>query len=308
MKVTEMHRWVGDVEEFMSTHWRREPVVFDTAPPTPMTLADIDTALAGGMLRSPHVEMCRAGKDIAVKEYTQAREVHSKSAFGFADSEAILGLMEAGTTLLLRNTEQWHRPTAELVARLADEVDRRVEAFFFVTPPGSQGLPVHRDDADVLLLQVAGSKKWTVRSGPTGHHWRAGGVAGDPGAVLLDATVSTGQVLYIPRGYAHSAVGDQGLSAHLSLTIREIGAVDLVRSVPKLLLDKVQLPALPLDESALLDSAATLLEAANKQLATLEPHDVVRHARALQRDQHLNDADPAASLVGFGERLEHPKP
>ncbi|MFJ2867665.1 JmjC domain-containing protein [Kitasatospora sp. NPDC087314] len=302
MNATEMHRWVGDVEEFDSIYWRREPAVFETAPPPPMSLDDIDAALAGGTLRSPHVEMVRAGKDIALNEYTEAREVRSQPTAGFADSRAILALLETGATLLLRNTEQWHRPTAELVARLADEVGRRVEAFFFVTPPGGQGLPVHRDDADVLLLQVAGSKRWTVRSGPSDHHWQAGEVSGDPGPVLLNTTVSKGQVLYIPRGFAHSAVGDQGLSAHLSLTVREIGGAHLTRAMPRLLLEGIRLPARPLEESGLLESATTLLEAARKRLADLEPSDLVRYARAIQRDQRLNNRDPA-SVAEFADRL-----
>ncbi|MFI7388464.1 JmjC domain-containing protein [Streptomyces sp. NPDC049813] len=302
MNSTEMHRWVGDVETFDATYWRREPAVFDTAPPPPMGLTDIDTALAGGTLRSPHVEMVRAGKEMALKEYTEAREVGARPIVGFADGPAILAHLQKGATLLLRNTEQWHRPTAELVARLADETGRRVEAFFFVTPPGAQGLAVHRDDADVLLLQVAGSKRWTVRSGPPDHHWQAGEVAGDAGPVLLQATVTTGQVLYIPRGYAHSAVGDEGLSAHVSLTIREIGGAHLTRAVPRLLCEGVRLPARPLDESGLLESAGALLDTARERLAALEPQDLVRYARAMQRDQRLNTAEPA-SVARFAEQL-----
>ncbi|MFJ8823107.1 JmjC domain-containing protein [Streptomyces sp. NPDC102467] len=302
MNSTEMHRWVGDVEAFGSTYWRQGPAVFDTAPPPPMSLDEIDAALAGGTLRSPHVEMVRAGKEMALREYTEAREVGSKPVGGFADSTAILALLQKGATLLLRNTEQWHRPTAELVARLADEVGRRVEAFFFVTPPGGQGLAVHRDDADVLLLQVAGSKRWTVQSGPPDPHWQAGEVSGDAGPVLLNATVSTGQVLYIPRGYAHSAVGDQGLSAHVSLTIREIGGLHLTRAIPRLLCEGVRLPARPLEESGLLESASRLLEAARERLATLEPGDLVRYAREMQRDQKLNNAEPA-SVARFAEQL-----
>ncbi|TSB22793.1 hypothetical protein FNJ62_15915 [Streptomyces benahoarensis] len=47
---------------------------------------------------------------------------------------------------------------------------------------------------------MAGSKRWTVRSGPSDHNWQAGEVPGEAGPVLLNATVATGQVLYIPRG------------------------------------------------------------------------------------------------------------
>jgi ribosomal protein L16 Arg81 hydroxylase len=302
MNTVELHRWVGNVDHFMSVYWREKPVVLDVSPTTPMNLYDIDAALTSGSLRTPYVEMIRAGDTISSDAFTETREVVSRKATGFADRRLILGLMREGATLLLRNTEHWHRPTAELVARLVDELGRRVEAFFFVTPQGSQGLPVHRDDADVFLLQVSGSKLWKVRSGPENHHWRTGPVPGDPGPVILDAKLTQGQVLYIPRGYAHSAIGAQGLSAHLSLTVREIGGIDLVRAVPRLLLVDTKVPARPLDDSALLEMAVMLLESARSRLARLEPQDLIRHARESQIDQKIDNSD-TESVARFAQEM-----
>jgi ribosomal protein L16 Arg81 hydroxylase len=76
--------------------------------------------------------------------------------------------------LLLRYVDQWHPATTELVARLSEEIDRRVEAFLFVTPADNQGLAVHRDNADVFVLQVAGSKTWYVHDGPAMTDWTPG--------------------------------------------------------------------------------------------------------------------------------------
>lgn len=296
-----LSHWVGDVEKFMAEHWRRKPAIFDTDPPVPMDLDDIDAALATGLLREPYLNMIRAGDDIPPATFTESREVHSEVSTGFADAGAIADLLDQGATLLLLNTEQWHRPTADLVERLGSETGRRVEAFFFVTPPGRQGLPVHRDDADVLLLQIAGRKQWTVRTGPPTADWRPGPVSGEHGPVLLDATLDTGQVLYIPRGYAHSAVGAEGLSVHLSLTVREIGAAQLLRSVPRLLFEGLTVPARPLSDAGLLESAATLLEAARSRLAGLQPEDLVRHARRMHAGQKRNNV-PLASLARFAQQ------
>jgi ribosomal protein L16 Arg81 hydroxylase len=302
MPVKELHRWVGDVDHFMATYFRRQPVIFDTAPPAPMTLHDLDAAMASGLLRTPHVDMVKVGEKIPADAYTGTREVLFDRHSGFADGDAIVGLLKEGATLLLRDTEQWHRPTAQLVQRLQEETGRLVQAFFFVTPPGGRGLEVHRDDADVFLLQVAGSKAWTVRTGPGGANWKPGPVTGDPGPVLLEATVTEGQVLYIPRGYAHAAVGEQGLSVHLSLTVREVGAAHLARAVAPMLIHGVRLPSRPLDEDGLLASATALLEAAREQLATVQPHDLLRYARAAQRDLKINETDPS-SVVQFAAQL-----
>ncbi|WP_369221629.1 cupin domain-containing protein [Streptomyces sp. R39] len=298
----ELPCWVGDVSTFFATYWRREPAVFDTAPNAPMDIRDVDAALAGGLLRTPHLEMTTADERIDAARYTTSREVLFQQVAGYADHERVLDLLKGGATLLLRNTEHWHRPTAALVSRMSEELERRVEAFFFVTPPGGRGLALHRDDADVLLLQVSGSKQWTVRGGPSRSDWRIGKVTEDAGPALLETTLTPGQVLYIPRGYAHSAVGRQGLSVHLSLTVREVSAPHLVHALQRLLVHGLRLPRRPLDDEALLAGAATLIDAARERIATVEPADLLRSARDAQRVQPLNDHD-RADLTSYAAGL-----
>ncbi|MEV4613550.1 cupin domain-containing protein [Kitasatospora sp. NPDC049258] len=303
MALEELHRWVGDGDEFTARHWRQAPAVLrpEPAPVSPMTLADVDAALAGGLLRTPHVEMARAEQPIPVEAYTAVRTVNGLTTPGFADPGKIRALLDQGATLLLRNTEQWHRATAELVGRIARDTERQVEAFVFVTPPGAQGLPLHRDDADVLLLQIAGSKRWSVHGGPDGGGW-APGPAAQSGPALLETTLRQGQVLYIPRGFAHAAVGDEGLSCHLSLTIREVGSQQLYRTLQHLLLDGLTLPARPLTEADLLDNSARLLAHFATRLDAIDPRHLLTAAR---RHQH-RPADPttAPGLVALAAALE----
>lgn len=209
----ELTRWVGDVDAFRTDHWRSGPAVFRpgaAGPSEPLTLDEIDAALAGGLLRTPHVELARAGDPVHSATYTRPRTVSGVTGPGYADPDRIRSLLAEGATLVLRNVEHWHPRTRALTTRLQDELGRRVEAFHFVTPPGAQGLDLHRDDADVLLLQVTGSKRWTVHGGPTGDaDWAPGAVA-DAGPALLETTLRAGEVLYIPRAFAHRAVGGEG--------------------------------------------------------------------------------------------------
>lgn len=281
----ELTRWVGDTDRFLDRHWRTEPAVFrpgpDTGPDAPLTLEEIDAALAGGLLRVPHLEMARAGDPVHSSRYTRARTVAGVTTPGYADPERVRALLAEGATLVLRNVEHWHPATRALTRRLEGELGRRVEAFFFVTPPGAQGLDLHRDDADVLLLQGTGSKHWTVRGGPAGPDWAPGAVA-DAGPALLSDTLRPGETLYIPRGFAHEAVGGEGLSSHLSLTIREVAAQQLFRSLQHLLLDSMPLPPRPLDDEALHGAAELLLERFRRRLPELTPAALVAHARAAQ--------------------------
>ncbi|MEU5049299.1 cupin domain-containing protein [Streptomyces sp. NPDC021096] len=280
--------WVGDVQSFTGHQWQRRPALF--TPETlasPFDLAELDTAFDGGLLRTPYLEMVRSDKVVVPADaYTTSRVVNGTTHHGFADRAKVVALLRAGATLLLRCVDQWHRPTGELVARLSEELGRRVEAFFFVTPAGGQGLAVHRDDADVFVLQVAGRKTWYVHDAPTVADWSLGELPeNEHSPLLLHSVLESGSVLYVPRGFAHRAVGAAGLSAHLSLTIRDISLQDLRTALEQRLSEGLDLPARPLGEAAIADACATLLSHVRAKLDTIEPEDLRLAARAAQARQ-----------------------
>lgn len=280
--------WVGDVNGFADRQWQREPAVFAPAAfASPFDLDELDAAFDGGLLRTPYLEMVRSNKvTVPPDAYTTSRVVNGTTHHGFADRTKVIGLLRAGATLLLRDVEQWHRPTGDLVARLSDELKRRVEAFFFVTPAGGQGLAVHRDDADVFALQVAGRKTWYVHDAPTVADWSLGELPDDEHSPqLLRSVLEPGNVLYIPRAFAHRAVGEAGLSAHLSLTIRDISVQDLRTALERQLTEGLELPARPLGETAITDACAALLSHVRTKLDTIVPDDLRLAARTAQTAQ-----------------------
>jgi ribosomal protein L16 Arg81 hydroxylase len=288
MKSPTLAEWVGDVESFASLQWQREPVVFRPQRfASPFDLDELDAAFHGGLLRTPYLEMVRSDKVVIPAEaYTTSRVIHATAQDGFADRAKVISLLRSGATLLLRRVEQWHPATGDLVARLAQEIDRRVEAFFFVTPAGRQGLAVHRDDADVFVLQAAGRKTWYVHSAPAAADWSPGDLPDDePSPRLLRSDLGAGSVLYIPRGFAHRAVGAAGLSAHLSLTIRDISLHDLRSALEQLMSEGLDLPALPLGEAAITSAGATLLSHFRAKLDQITPADVLVASRVAQARQ-----------------------
>ncbi|MFJ8313961.1 MULTISPECIES: JmjC domain-containing protein [unclassified Streptomyces] len=294
--------WVGDVPEFMSAYWRTRPGVFHPADglASPLTLDDVDQALRDGSLRVPYIEMAHTDRTIAQDAYCTARTVNHTVHQGFADGGKIREQIAKGATLLLRCVEQWHPATTALTTRLGHQLGRKAEAFFFVTPPGRQGLRVHRDDADVFVLQVNGSKDWQLHTGPADGHWHPGPVA-EPGPALLTPTLHPGDVLYIPRGFAHSAVGSHGLSAHLSLTVRDIGGQHLYRELLRRLTDGYRPQPRPLDDTALTDQARDLVGHLSAALARTTPEQLVAAARQSLRAEAVSNPEPglramAASL------------
>ncbi|ARZ72419.1 hypothetical protein SMD11_6843 [Streptomyces albireticuli] len=277
--------WVGDLEGFTGHQWQRRPAVF--TPETlasPFDLDELDAAFDGGLLRTPYLEMVRSDKvTVPPDAYTTSRVVNGTTHHGFADRGKVVALLNSGATLLLRCVDQWHRPTGDLVARLSEELGRRVEAFFFVTPAGAQGLAVHRDDADVFVLQAAGRKTWYVHDAPAVADWSLGELPDDEHSpLLLRGVLEPGSVLYVPRGFAHRAVGAGGLSAHLSLTIRDTSLQDLRTALEQQLSEGLDLPARPLGEAAIADACATLIDHVRARLDTIGPEDLRLAARAAQ--------------------------
>lgn len=295
MKSPTLAEWVGDVETFASWQWQREPVVWTPVRfASPFDLDELDAAFHGGLLRTPYLEMVRSDKVVIPPDaYTTSRVIHGTTHHGFADRAKVISLLGGGATLLLRHVDQWHPATGDLVARLSEEIDRRIEAFFFVTPAGGQGLAVHRDDADVFVLQAAGRKTWYVHSAPAVADWSPGELPDDEHSPrLLRTDLGPGGVLYIPRGFAHRAVGATGLSAHLSLTIRDISLQDLRSALEQRMCDGLDLPARPLGEAAITGACAALLSHFRAKLDTITPEDLLFATRALRARQPAGPAAP----------------
>ncbi|MFJ6623208.1 JmjC domain-containing protein [Kitasatospora sp. NPDC091335] len=277
---------VGDTDAFARTLETRRPQVFRTAgwPAGLPRPGELDAVLHGGLLRVPYVEMVRDGEVVAPERFCTARTVAGRREDGWADAGLITALLAEGATLLLPQLDQWHAPVRELATDIALQLGRRTEAFCFATGAGRRGLDVHRDDADVLVVQLAGQKEWTVHEAPTDGRWRPG-LAPEPGPVALHTVLGPGEVLYVPRGAAHTATGRQGLSVHLSFTVREAGTGRLHAAVGEFLAAGDagargdDLPERPGTTADLLATAADVLRLSRDRLAALTPQELLRLAR-----------------------------
>ncbi|MCX4679022.1 cupin domain-containing protein [Streptomyces sp. NBC_01433] len=276
-----LERCVPDVEQLLGSYWRSKPVLMRPRNPPleVLTRTDVDALLDGGLLRVPYVGLYTAQGGIADELFCPARVITGHPAEGYVDAAAVRRLIrEERATLQFRYVDQWHPPVRELTDGIAERLGRLVEAFYFLSLPGRRG-PVHRDDGDLLAIQLSGAKHWQVYAGPGDGDW-APVRAENPGEPLLDTVLQAGEVLYVPRGFAHTAaaVGDES-SAHLTVVIREAGAEHLRGALLAQLVDGLSLPGRPLDDDALLHSAAGLLDHLRARLDAVTPQDVIGRAR-----------------------------
>ncbi|MEV5780809.1 JmjC domain-containing protein [Streptomyces sp. NPDC048448] len=291
-------RCVVDRDTFFAGQWRKAPAVMRPAnPPVDLlTVADVDRLLDSGLLHVPYVEVTHESGAVPRERYCTAREVAGTMAAGYVDAGAVRHLIrEEHATLLLRHVDQWVAGVRAFTDELAEHFGRKVEAFCFVTPAGTQGRPVHRDDADVLAVQVSGVKRWKVYSGPADGNWEPGLVAEDPGEPLLDSVLRAGEVLYVPRGFAHAAAAaEDASSVHLSFTIREAGTPNLDAVLQALVAADARLPVRPLDEESLVRAASEVIAGARKVLEDLTPEALVHYTRTVMR---ARSAEPTHTSI-----------
>ena len=126
----------------------------------------------------------------------------------------------------------WH-PLAVFCRQLEEALGHGMQANAYWTPRGSQGFAVHHDTHDVLVLQVAGEKRWLlydpVLELPLKHQrWSA--ELGDPGEPTEELVLRAGDTLYLPRGWPHQAETSDTDSLHLTVGIDAYTWLDAVRA------------------------------------------------------------------------------
>ncbi|MEU1816434.1 cupin domain-containing protein [Streptomyces roseifaciens] len=276
-----LERCVEDVPAFLHTHWRQGPALMRPAdPPTEvLSTADLDALVGGGLLRVPYAALYTAVGPVPEEQYCPPRLVAGRRLDGCLDPARVRSLLDDDhATLQLRHVHQWHAPVRALTAGIGARLGRLAEAFVFRSHPGHHSA-VHRDDGDVLVIQLSGTKRWQVHGGPADAHWQPVPEA-DPGPVLLDAVVGPGQVLYVPNGFAHTAEATGSApSVHLTVVLREARTGHLRAELGSRLAAGLALPARPLDDEQLTRAAAGLLGHFRAQLAGTTPESLVGAAR-----------------------------
>lgn len=118
----------------------------------------------------------------------------------------------------------------------------------------------HWDDQEVVVLQLVGSKHWTIDQPPALSMDRRTHPADAAGPTAWEGTLAVGSCLYVPRGWSHRASSTEGLSYHHTITIPRLNGTGVL----ELLLDRARrAPARRLRQDAdAADQVAGWIEAA----------------------------------------------
>jgi hypothetical protein len=224
-------RWTSGVallferpEELARLDWGRSHLMF-AASATARSLLSKEVAegwIDCSLLRHPYFAVVSGEDVIPLHEVSSTRVVEGQAYDGFIDGTKLRRYFERGATLSIGAVHEWHAPAKELCRELGTRMAATGSASVFWTAAGAQGLRVHRDDAQVFIIQISGTKRWKLYdTPPSPTAWQPGYVDPSrlPEPTLID--LSPGQALYLPEGLAHSATAQTEPTIHVTLALRE---------------------------------------------------------------------------------------
>ncbi len=276
----------------MAPHRWRHTRSFDDV----LSLADVDRALTGSGLRRPAFRLVRDGDILPPSTYTRSARTGSSQIDDLIDTGRVLELFAQGATIVLQGLQRWWGPAAHLCRDLELALGHPIQANAYLTPPGAAGLAPHHDTHDVFVLQVAGSKHWTVREPavdtPLPRHTTDHDVAAAQ-PVLFDVELQPGDALYLPRGYVHSAAAQRGVSLHLTLGVLATTVHDVLRQLVDMAGDEVTFrrslaPRWPYDD----DASTAAVKATVADLVDWLGHVDAAEVAGRMRDRFVSNRTP----------------
>ena len=176
-----------------------------------LSVADLDVVLGTHSAGHRDISLVRGDGNVAPGAYTNdAGRVHPLEVARHFDD---------GATVVFNQLHKRVPALARLCVALGRRFSSRVQTNVYLTPPDAQGFAPHWDTHDVFVLQISGTKRWSiydtrVRLPLRGQRFEPGT---PPGAVSDEFELGPGSAVYLPRGLMHSARSTGQASLHVTL-------------------------------------------------------------------------------------------
>ncbi|MER7707258.1 cupin domain-containing protein [Kitasatospora sp. NPDC097605] len=313
-------RWpfLADLPRLLAAHDRNRPQHHPglLQPDSLFGWDALNTILGHQHLEPPQLQLAKDGRYLPADTYTRPVTLRPGVTQHRIDPAAFYERLTAGATLVLDAVDHLHPGLHHFAAGLEAQLRTNVtvSAYASIQPDPSFGQ--HWDDHAVLVLQLAGTKRWTIH-GPTLPNPTAAtrSLAPRPdGDEELDLTLRPGDALYVPRGWWHLVSASNGPSLHLTCGLTPHTGLDLITwlaSDPDLSALRADLPAAGDQDTA------DYLQALHTQLgeALRDPAVVRRFTAAADRAAPVRTAlslphivpsiplDPATPVTLLATRL-----
>ncbi|HMJ93018.1 MAG TPA: cupin domain-containing protein, partial [Allosphingosinicella sp.] len=149
-------------------------------------------------------------------------------------AERVYRRLGQGATIRIGNMPHFIPAIRRLASCLETALSSDIAINLYLTPPMARAFGAHYDNHDVFILQVEGSKSWTLRS-PAEHwpletvfrgreQWLRRSLPWETKLKTLPPVEATrsyrleaGDMLYVPRGHVHEVKTQESESLHLTV-------------------------------------------------------------------------------------------
>jgi ribosomal protein L16 Arg81 hydroxylase len=215
--------WLLDpvsADTFLKDYYEKQPLLIEGGDPdkfkSVLTIEEIDRYLSTSSPCYPDIFLVDAARDLRVEQYA----FPNGSPPGRLDLPRVYELFQSGATISISQLNDRLPGLGALCRAVERYTSHPFQTNIYLTPPNAQGFKTHYDTHDVFVLQVSGTKHWTLNESPVelplhGQHYDSQAHAA--GAVTRELTMRAGDMLYCPRGLCHSARATGDTSLHITL-------------------------------------------------------------------------------------------
>jgi JmjC domain len=170
----------------------------------PITTSIVQTWLEGGEPRLPGFGLVRDGMVADPSEICRKANVRGTTINGFPSVEKFERKLKDGYSLVFSSMEAWSPEFATFLADFERAFQAETLATCVLSPPAARAFPLHEDPEDVIVVQLEGSKHWSIRVGEE----------------RAEICLNRNDVLYLPPGVPHEVVGGSQGSLHVTFGLR----------------------------------------------------------------------------------------
>lgn len=188
---------------------------------TPNRLLDIAMRRS---LNRPQFRCFQKGEEVHPAVYYTDSVSPRGQSIPMVNMRSLGRLLDEGATVIMDQANVFD-PTMEVACRALQWWSReRVQVNAYLTTNDASGFPLHWDDHDVVIVQLAGEKAWEVRatSRNVPMYRDADPNATPSDEIIWSGIMRTGDVMHIPRGHWHQATrtgSGSGRSLHVTFGI-----------------------------------------------------------------------------------------
>jgi ribosomal protein L16 Arg81 hydroxylase len=218
---------------FFGEYWEEKPLLVSRKRrdyyASLLSIEQIDPLIT--VLPADTVSLTNSDAPLDIGEFARA---DTSLADASLDVVRACQLFAGGATFVIRDAQKRLGPLAALCRELEREIGAPSQTNLYMTPPRGKGFDTHYDTHDVFVLQVAGSKEWTIFDSPV--RLPLNGQPFDSnvhpiGAATMSIVLQAGDFLYIPRGFLHHGRSGDETSLHATVGILSYRWADVLLEV-----------------------------------------------------------------------------